>query len=189
MKLCGIDYSYTSPALCVYDTNTEFKFENLKFFNFYMPTRKKGYLDGWYGNIKIDVMPVWISQEERFRNIAAWCGNILKEQRVDEVVLEGYALGSSSGLIFDMAENTSLLKQFLSLNNIKFEKVPPTSVKKIFTGKGNAKKEMMVEEFVRRTGIVLENVLCIKPMSKPIDDLVDSYANLYCHPFFKKDAK
>lgn len=40
------------------------------------------------------------TQEERFRNISEWAIDVLKSNNVDEVVLEGYALGSTARVDF-----------------------------------------------------------------------------------------
>lgn len=180
--LCGIDYSYTSPAICIHDNSKELTFENLTFYN--MNDKKK--LAGAHGNIHIRTFPEYASQEERFRNICAWAGAILEAHSVDEVCIEGYSMGASSGLVFNIAENTSLIKQYMSLNNIPFHTPAPTQVKKLFTGKGNAKKDMVVETFHNKFGVKMHEILGIKEMSKPIDDLCDSFAVLQCHPFYKE---
>ena len=39
MVLAGIDYSYTSPAICIYNTEDILEYANLKFYN--MNDRKK----------------------------------------------------------------------------------------------------------------------------------------------------
>lgn len=186
MIIAGIDYSYTSPAICIYDTFEEFKFENLKFYNI-NGTKSRA---GTYGNIIISAFQEYETQEERFRNICDWASDILVKHDVEEVCIEGYALGSSSGLVFQIAENASLLKQFMDLNGIKFTTPPPSQVKKNHTGKGNAKKDAMVETFhAKNPGIVMHDILNIKAMAKPIDDLVDSYAVLRCHSYFNEVNK
>jgi Holliday junction resolvasome RuvABC endonuclease subunit len=185
MKICGIDYSYTSPAICIYDTDEELKFENLKFFNF---TDKKK-IAGIYDNIVIRTFPEYSSQEERFRNICDWGKDILTAYRVEEACIEGYSFGASSGLVFQIAENASLIKQYMDLANIKFTSPPPSQVKKNFTGKGNAKKDAMVDVFHSKfPDILLHEILKVKPMAKPIDDLCDAFAVLSCHSHFNKEV-
>lgn len=184
MIIAGIDYSYTSPAICVYDTKKELKFENLQFFNYYIPKKKKGFLIGSYDNIHITAGKEWTIQEERFANIVAWSSGVLTNMKVEEVVIEGYSMGSKGGMVFDIAENTSLLKNFMYHNDIPFHKMAPTAVKKSFCGAGNAKKEQMVEKFEEILGVKLHKILGVKEMAKPIDDLCDSFANMKCHPIF-----
>lgn len=187
MIIAGIDYSYTSPAICVYDTDNELTFENLWFYN--MNDKKK--LVGAYGNLSITNFPEWNTNEERYRNICKWASRILVGLAVKEVTIEGYSFGSSSGLVFNIAENASLIKQYMDMNGIKFHTPTPSQVKKNFTGKGNAKKEAMVEEFYKRYPEgnfhkMLNIKEGIKDM-KPIDDIVDSFAVLLCHDYFKDE--
>jgi len=189
MILAGIDYSYTSPAICVYDTDTELKFDNLKFYN--MNDKKK--MQGVYGdvhNIAITNFPAYLTQEERFRNICYWASNILKYGQVDEVCIEGYSFGASSGLVFNIAENASLIKQYMDLAGIPFTTPTPSQVKKNLSGKGNSKKDAMVAAFHQEfPNHKLHEILGVKEMTKPIDDIVDSYAVLKCHSYFSKETK
>jgi Holliday junction resolvasome RuvABC endonuclease subunit len=182
MIIAGIDYSYTSPAICVYNTEREFKFDNLLFYNMNGTKSRAGH----YQNITIDLFKEYETTEERFRNICDWASGILEVFHVQEACIEGYALGSSSGLVFQIAENASLLKQYMDLHGIAFTTPPPSQVKKNFTGKGNAKKDVMVDTFHHLMGVKLHEILGIKEMAKPIDDIADSLAVLRCHSFFKE---
>lgn len=187
--LAGIDYSYTSPAICVYDTSKELKFENLFFYNFNDKKKLQGQ-HGPYSNVRIGLMPEYSSPEERYRNICTWASGVLFSHNVKEACIEGYSFGASSGLVFNIAENASLIKQYMNIKNIPFTTPTPSQVKKNFTGKGNSKKDIMVEEFHRRyPDIKLHDLLGVKEMAKPIDDLVDSFAVLLCHEHFNKDTK
>lgn len=185
MIIAGIDYSMNSPAICVYDTEKDFKFENLKFYN----TGTLKTCTGTFGNIEIALIKPYSSQEERFRESAAWAMNVLLSNKVESATIEGYSMGASSGLVFQIAENTSLVKQGMNLHGIDFETPSPTSVKKNFCGKGNMKKDGMVDHFYDQMfpGIVLHDIIK-RPtrMSKPCDDLVDGLAVLLCHKHFKK---
>lgn len=183
--LAGIDYSYTSPAICVYNTEDEFKFENLKLYNIQGTKSRVGV----YGNIEIKLFSDWDSNEERFRHICGWAENILEHHGVQEACIEGYALGSSSGLVFQIAENASLLKQYMNLNGIPFTTPAPSQVKKLYTGKGNAKKDLVVETFYKTMDVKIHEILGIKEMAKPIDDLCDSVAILRCHSYFNEVSK
>lgn len=180
MIICGIDFSYTSPAICVYDTDTPLVFDSLKFYNMYKVKK----LQGVYANVRVDPYPDFTCPEERFQNIRDWALDIVISNNVEEAVIEGYALGSRAGLIFQIAENTSLLKNALYNNNIPFITPAPTAVKKVFVGKGNASKEDVVDAFIRRTGVDLSKHLGLSDKDKykkPIDDLCDSFALLHMH--------
>lgn len=188
MILAGIDYSYTSPAICVYDTSKELTFENLTFYNF--SDKKK--LHGQHGptkNVRLGLMPEYSSPEERYRNICNWASLVLFEHKVEEACIEGYSFGASSGLVFNIAENGSLIKQFMDIKKIPFTSPTPSQVKKNFTGKGNSKKDVMVDKFHETfPHITLHDIIGIKPMAKPIDDIVDSFAVLLCHKHFNKET-
>lgn len=179
MIVAGIDYSYTSPAICIYDTESPLTFKNLLLFN----TNDIKKTHGVYGNIIIAPIQEYANQETRFRNLSIWAINILSHYKVDKVILEGYSLGSKGGLVFQIAENTSLLKQALDLHNIPFVTPSPSTVKKAFSGKGNADKGLMIETFKSKFDIDLYTHLKMTPKknNKPIDDLVDAVANMLCY--------
>ncbi|BAU40022.1 hypothetical protein [Ralstonia phage RSP15] len=175
--VAGIDYSMTSPAIAIYDTEKELSFDNLLMFNL---SEKKKYQGVW-GNIRIDPTPVWDCPEERFLKIAEWAIDILTENKVEEVVLEGYAMGSTKGLVFQIAEHASVLKQKLYAKGIPFTCPAPTSVKKAFAGSGNAKKPDMVEAFEKRFGVSITDILGCPRAKGSDNDIVDSVANLMMH--------
>ena len=181
--LAGIDYSFCSPAICVFDTTKELTFENLKFFNSNRINLKLAGVYG-YNNIIINRFVDYSSEEERYRNVCKWASDILIDNMVEEVCIEGYSFGATSGLVFNIAENGGLIKQFMNINGIPFTSPSPSEVKKAFTGKGNSKKEQMVDEFNKRIGIKLHEVMNVKEYSKPIDDIADSYAVLLMHHSF-----
>ena len=178
MIISGIDYSYTSPAITVYDNSKELTFDNVKCYN--LNTVKKTV--GEYNNITINQLPKKFEHDfEKFSFVFNWAKNIITDNNVDVVFIEGYSLGSNSGLVFQIAENTSILKKFLFDVNIRYETIPPTTVKKYYSGYGNAKKERMILTFNNETGLDLSETLGRNnKFAKPIDDIVDSYAILKC---------
>lgn len=183
MIFAGIDLSYTSPAVCIYDDLLDPVFENLSFYNLKEDkTRNSIKGCGIFGNIQIDIQPKWTCAEERYFINAKWLTTILEQHKVEAVALEGYAMGSRTGLVFNIAENTSLVKQWLFHNGVQFELPSPGTVKKQFTGKGNAKKEPMIDRFHEVfPHVQLDKILGLKEYAKPIDDIVDSFANLLTH--------
>jgi len=183
MIFAGIDYSYTSPGICIYDDVLDPTFDNLLFFNLMEDANRNSIKKaGVYGNIRIDLRKKWTCAEERYFYNAEWTCKILADHKVEQVAIEGYAMGARAGLVFNIAENTSLVKQYMFHNGIAFETPAPTSVKKSFTGKGNAKKEQMVDRFHEIfPHIQLDKVLGTKEYAKPIDDLVDGFANMTTH--------
>lgn len=182
--LAGVDLSYTSPAICIFNEDEDAKYENLKFYGMKEDkTRNSAKGTGVYGNIQIDLQRKWTCAEERYGLIRDWAGVILKLHRVERVQLEGYAMGIRAGLVFNIAENTSLLKQYMYLNGIEFDTPSPSHVKKNFGLKGNAKKPEMIARFHQLfPHVQLDKQLGIKAEAKPIDDIVDAFANLVTYP-------
>jgi len=82
-------------------------------------------------------------------------------------MLESYAFGARGDAVTKIAENGGVLKHEMLNYGVPFETVPPTTVKKYATGKGNAKKLDMYDAFVERTGQELK--------FKAWSDIVDSY--------------
>lgn len=176
MIVAGIDYSLNSPAIAVYDTDTDFVFANIKLYNL---NAKKKY-DGRHGdNIDIKLIPLYTSPEQRFKNNADWALDILIKNKVEMVVLEGYAYGSSAGLVFQIAENCGILKQWMHLANIPFHTPSPPDVKKAFSGSGRAKKEDMVGTFESRFEVDVAAIIGQgNKYTSPCNDLVDAVAML-----------
>jgi hypothetical protein len=111
----------------------------------------------------------------------------------DEVIigLEGFSYGSISSSTLDLAMYNSFLRMKLIENfgsdclNI----ISPTEGKKMLFGKGNAKKEDMIQAFIDNR--LDDDVLMVNALwnyckdndidfkqPKPIDDLVDAYGIL-----------
>lgn len=166
--IVGIDYSMSSPSVCVH-TGKEWSFNNCKF---YFLTSKKKYQfhdARFFGSPHAD----YLSQEQRFDSITTWA---LSNIPVDaSVAIEGYAF-AAKGVVFNIAENTGVLKHKLYLRNkTPLNIIAPSSVKKYATGKGNAKKEQMHEAFVNEVGFDIDSHFDCRIGESPISDIVDSY--------------
>ena len=98
----------------------------------------------------------------------------------DNILIEDYSLGSK-GKVFHIAENTEVLQYNLWRNAKKYKKIPPTSLKKWVTGKGNATKELMYEQFLKEEKIDLSSMIFTSAsrrstkIDSPISDIVDSF--------------
>ena len=180
-KIAGIDYSLTSPAICVYkdENGGHFDFDRCVF-HYLSNNEKQQQLAARTGlkNLRVDSYPEWQSEEERHEKLATWAYNIV--QGCEEVFLEGYAFATSvQAGVRSMAENTGLLKHKMWKNKLKFQTYPPTVIKKFATGKGNSNKEKMYEAFVDEllTPTDLKEQLTpkAKKIINPISDIVDSY--------------
>lgn len=175
MVIAGIDYSMTSPAMTIIDSNKEFKFENLNLF--YLTNKQT--LAKSNGNIHGFLYPEWSCHEERYYKVTNIFMDILTKFNVESAMIEGYSYGSSKGLAFNIAENGGIFKHYVWLAGIKMYEIAPQSVKKKATGSGRADKTTMVEKFYEQifTNGTLNDAIGIKSKkldAKPIDDLVDS---------------
>ena len=191
MIFAGIDYSMSSPCICVWDSNTELKFENCLVYNFGNWSGVKRF-EGTHENICILKQPTFTCNEERFRNISNWAKAVMIENKVDSVSIEGYSYGSK-GSVFEIGENTGVLKGMLFSMKIPFYILEPTHVKKVSSGNGAAKKSLLYQVFKERTGISIERIIGYDSNTtkknldepwelKPVDDIIDSYFILECHP-------
>lgn len=204
----GIDFSLTSPAICVYK-NGEYNF--ISFFNDsgkdWRKSKSKTYK---YHNELceiIDVIPYtrkiddinYRSEQKSKMEDALVIANLiidkLKSIIDDDVIigLEGFSYGSISSSTLDLAMYNSFLRMKLIENfgSDVLNIISPTEGKKMLFGKGNAKKEDMINSFIdnRLEDDVLEKNYFWKyckengvdfKQPKPIDDLVDAYGILKC---------
>lgn len=174
----GIDYSLSSPAVCISPS------EDVSFFTcqFYFLTTKKKY-EGTWNNIYGDLHKPWDCAEERYHNISSWVMECMSKQdtqfglqAIQEVIIEDYAMGAK-GRVFHIGENGGALKMRLYRNQIKYSTISPAEVKKFATGKGNANKEAMYEAFLERHKYVLKlkDILGQDTLDSPVTDIVDAY--------------
>jgi len=180
-KIAGIDYSLTSPAICVYkeENGGHFDFDRCVF-HYLSNTEKQRQSAAGSGldNLRAEPYPEWQSEEERHEKLATWAYNIV--QGCEEVFLEGYAFATSgTSHVRSMAENTGLLKHKMWKNKLTFKTYPPTVIKKFATGKGNSNKEKMYEAFIDELLTPTDLKERLTPKAKkiinPISDIVDSY--------------
>ena len=169
--IIGIDYSLTSPAICI---TTDFVFENSQFF---FLTNKKKYIGPMSKNIFGFEHKEYNTPIHRFSQISDWAFDTIKEtiHTSQKVFIEGYSFGSKGQAVFQIAENCGILKYRLQQLKIQYDTVVPSVVKKGATGKGNADKDMMYESFVKETKIDLKKILDTDKVVNPISDIADSY--------------
>lgn len=170
--VAGVDYSYTSPAVCIHTGDT-WSIGNCVFY--YMVPKDKHLVVT--NQLKGVLYPTWDTTEQRFDNLAKWSIDIFNSHKVSFVIIEGYSYGSSSSRLFQIAENGGTLKQMIWKENIPFAVTPPTVIKKMATTKGNANKEKMWDSFIEETGLNLFNILGQEEKKNwnPVSDMVDAY--------------
>ena len=184
-KIAGIDYSLTSPAICVYKEEEDggyFDFDRCMLHYLSNNKRQQQLAAGCgVGNIIAEPYPEWNCEEERHEKLTAWAYRIV--QGCEEVYLEGYAYGVTSNRA-PIYENTAILKHKMWKNKVSFKSYPPTVIKKFATGKGNANKELMYEAFVDELLTPTDLKERLTPKAKkvinPISDIVDSYFIAKC---------
>jgi len=172
MILAGIDYSMTSPSICVHD-GAEWSIDNCTFH--YIVQRDKHLVVT--KQLRGSLYPEWSELEQRFDNLAKWSLGVLLEHQVSSVMIEGYSYGSSSSRLFQIAENGGTLKQAIWKSKIPFAVTPPTVIKKLATSKGNSNKEKMWNSFIEETSLNLFNILGQQEKKNwnPVSDMVDAY--------------
>ena len=154
------------PALCIFDTELDFTFQNCDFY--YLIDKKTKIIEE--GNIHGEYYSKDSENVKRFDHISDWAITILKNQKVTHVYLEGYSMGSR-GRVFHIAENTGVLKQKIYKEGITCEVVPPSTWKKEVVGKGNADKQHVYESM----NVDLKPIFKSKSITSPINDIADSY--------------
>lgn len=171
MVVCGVDYSLTSPAITVH-TGDVWSINNCKFY--YMSAKQKQIVTDsmFHGTL----YPKYDCDTHRYHNLSSWSLNIISSSSVSTVYIEGYAFGAV-GRVFQIAENTGLLKYSIWNNGTPYHTFAPTEVKKYATGKGNANKEKLYDAFLAETSIDIRQKLSIinKNEWNPVSDIVDSY--------------
>lgn len=172
--IAGIDYSLTSPAVCVAEVvDGEIIFENCKFYFFKQTKSQES-----FGVFKAYEYPKYSCEMERYVGLANWAIECIRwySGRVSEIYLEDYAY-AATGRVFNIAENMGILKMKLREEKFKYVTIPPTVIKKHATGKGNANKELMYDTFLSETHVDLKEELSPKStkISNPVSDIVDAY--------------
>ena len=167
MKI-GIDYSLSSPGICVNTSEEEFRYEDCKFY--YLTNTKK--YEGTFkekmafGTSAVEYIGAphrpYSSEPERYNNIANWAIDIIKLygdaktgiNRIKPTIqIEDYSFGST-GRVFHIAENLGLLKYKLKIEcGWDYTLLAPSVIKKFATDKGNANKEIMLSAFQGDTGV------------------------------------
>ena len=174
MIIAGVDYSLRSPCICVFSDTTEDKSFAFNKCTFHFLTDTKKYATFFLKNIYGERFQDWNQDFQRYKSIADWSIEYL--DGCNQIAIEGYSMGSQ-GKVFNIAENTGVLKYKIYNLGIPLEVVPPTTVKKFATGKGNADKISMHQSFMRETGIELRKEVTPDKtvIGNPVSDIIDSY--------------
>ena len=179
-KIAGVDYSLTSPAICVWKSDNDigpFGFDSCDLY--YLESSKQQSRTTEHGilNLHPEPYPEWNTEEERHDLLSDWAIAIISGC---ETFIEGYAYATvGKSHVRSVAENMGLLKHKLYKQHQSFTSIPPTVVKKFATGKGNANKDLMYESFTAELLTPPDLQKSLQPKSKklsnPVTDLVDAY--------------
>lgn len=161
----GIDWGICSPSICI--CSDPFTLEECQF-HFFRSTKTQGKINvkGLNHYEKME----FTSDMQRYEQMASWA--IEKIPTGSKIAMEGYSF-SSSGLVFNISEATAILKYKLYKLGYDVHIIPPTVVKKFFTGKGNASKDLMEKTFIQENGTFLD---CLGKSTSPRSDIIDSFA-------------
>ena len=173
----GIDYSMNSPGVCVLHGKN---IDLYGFYNGYRGITGKTYKLQDERLITINIISnveVYKTQIERFDHLARKILAVINRVELNNpiVYIEGYSMGSR-GKVFDIAENTAILKHYLYRCDMEPTAISPMEIKKFATGSGRAIKDDMHDAFVRETGLNLKDLLTPRrKLGSPVTDLVDSF--------------
>ena len=180
----GVDLSLSSPAICVAPSNIELDINNCSFVNIQSTKKYVGYYEGKGDlNIRIDFLPKvksFQSRQHRLEYMLNWFSNMLPI-KINNFYIEGYSM-ASVGNISTICEFGGLVRNVVHVDyNVPIIEFPPTKVKKVFSGAGDAKKDEIIDTFVQRTGVVFSDIIGndIDYYHSLITDLTDSFAVLY----------
>jgi Holliday junction resolvasome RuvABC endonuclease subunit len=175
VQIVGIDYSLTSPAICVWHgTSATFTVSDCDLF--FLNTKKQAVTTACTF-LHSESYPSWSTEEERHDLLSEWSLNIIPEDAM--VYIEGYAFATvGKSHVRSVAENTGLLKYKMFKRHMTFSPIPPTTIKQFATGKGNANKDAMYQAFLQEpNAVALLELLTPKStkVGSPVSDIVDAY--------------
>jgi|WetSurSiteA1Bulk_404760.scaffolds.fasta_scaffold00070_33 crossover junction endodeoxyribonuclease RuvC len=139
-KFIGMDFAFAKSGLAILDENANIISEGV------IVTSPKH------------------SDEERLIQILDVL-NKLDQTDIKLVYLEGLSYGSQGRSVSQIGAVHYLTRIFLYKNKINYKIISPSELKKFITGKGNAKKDLMLLNIYKKFGIAYED-----------DNLADAYS-------------
>ena len=181
MIIVGIDYSMSSPAVAL-GNGDDLTFENMQFLFAGKVKKHEGFMAP---NIQGILTKEWGNNIPRFEALAGYVTDFINFHTTHgpmrtmnpadiKVAIEGYAMGAK-GQVFNIGENTGILKSKLWNNKYPATPYAPSAIKKFATGKGNANKDAMYEAFYEDTKYDLKKVFETEKAGNPVSDIVDAY--------------
>jgi len=176
MVLVGIDYSITSPGVVMLRTyGSDEVVGELSWFGF---TSVKKHVASFSDLLVYVKKDMFVSDMERYEFMAKTILDRIKEFAKDDeviVAIEGYALGSSNGLIFNIAEATAILKYNIWNAGYKLRVYDIGAIKKFGCGSGNGDKVSMGKAFAVASDCMKPVLWDLEEYKSPRADIVDAY--------------
>jgi crossover junction endodeoxyribonuclease RuvC len=133
--IAAIDPSLVGTAVCILDADTD---KIIDLVTFKLPKDSKGIT--------------------RLNLLAKQLNKIMSKYSPKEIFIEGYSFMSKGRSIFNLGELGGVFRLILAKKWGGYYEIPPTSLKKFVTGKGNAKKQIMLEQTYRKYGLGSETL-------------------------------
>lgn len=112
---------------------------------------------GFCSDKKMGIIATAEKGPKRLDLISSAISDIVKEEEIAVVIIEGYSFASRSGQAFSIGELGGVVRTTLYRMGIPFIEIPPTCRAKFATGKGNASKNEVVSSISAKTGIIFRN--------------------------------
>lgn len=112
---------------------------------------------GFCSDKKMGIIATTEKGPKRLDLISSAVSDIVKEEEIGVVIIEGYSFASRSGQAFSIGELGGVVRTTLYRMGIPFIEIPPTCRAKFATGKGNASKNEVVSSISAKTGIIFRN--------------------------------
>jgi len=133
--IVGIDPSLVGTAICALDPST-----------------------GDIGEVVTLKVPKDLKGIRRLNWLNKRMYRILKPWEPFEAFIEGYAFMAKGRSIFNLGELGGVYRLLLARKFGGYTEIAPTSLKKFVTGKGNSKKDVMLERTFRKFGVGSETL-------------------------------
>ena len=152
--IIGLDLSLNETGLCVLETISA-----LTSVNESNPKKNK-----WKKFIKEDLIETQIIKtfpdiiiDHRLDSIVSHINDANLKYHPEIVIIEGLAFQGKGNSSAQLAGLHYLVRNYLIKNEVHFKIIPPTKLKKFVSGKGNAKKDLMLLNVYKKWGIDFDN--------------------------------
>lgn len=197
MTIIGIDLSINNTGICVYKSATQrlkesfnyyiigadsaYTKKNLEFIEYLdtTPQFPDDYIEAknvlHYQIYRKDKGKFEESKTTNIHQIVHRIELLIKKYKPDLIVLEGIGYGANSRSLADLAGLHHVVRYVTNIHDIEIVIIPPTELKKLFVGRGNATKDEMTEAFLHCD----DRLSCLSGILK-LDDVADAYALVSC---------